>query len=135
MVKHEVVKYLTRILKEELSHLDTISESVKRDFGALSNSDELLFFILDTMTAEKSKRLEVLLECVLVNKVHRAKTSRLHVEELGSVEDSFLLFTCHLVKEVSVVGVLHKLYSAVAVFVGLHVRQHIVLLLFGAYPG
>ena len=69
VVQHEVVKCLSRVLEEELYHLDPIREGIERDLGALSNRDELLVIVLDTVACEQSQRDEVRLEGILVDEV------------------------------------------------------------------
>ena len=54
VIQHEVVECLIGVLEVELNHFDAVSKSVKGHLGALSDSNVLLFVLLDSVARVQS---------------------------------------------------------------------------------
>ena len=134
VIEQEVVQSFTRVFKEELNHLDSVRECIDWHLVTLSDSNELLFVVLNTMTSEEGEWFQMSLNGWLVLQVGWTQSRALPIEELCSVEDCLFLFTGHFVEKVSVVGVLHQVHTTVRVLVFAHIRQYVALLLLRANP-
>ena len=93
VIQHEVVECLIGVLEVELNHFDAVSKRVKRHLGALSDSNVLLFVLLDTVTRVQSQRTQVSRQRLLIFQVDGAEATHLHIEELGCVEHRLLLLS------------------------------------------
>lgn len=134
VIKLEVVKSSTGVLEIELNHLDAVGESVNGHLDSLSDSDELLVVLLDSVTGVMSKGTKMSVQRFLVFQVDFTKSGSLHVKELSGIEYSLFVFSGHLVEQVGVIGVLNQVNAAVSVFILGHVLQDTLIALLRANP-
>lgn len=135
VVDHEVVQSFTGVLEVELNALNAVSEEIEWHLDSLSNGNKLLLLFVNAVTCEQGKWTQVSLQSFLVLKVDWAESTDLHVEELPCVKHRLLLLTRHLIEQICVVWMLHKVQPAVRVFISRHVSKHFALILFSTDPG
>lgn len=134
VIQLEVVKRLCRVLEIELHHFYSIRERVERHFYSLRDRDELFLVVFNAVAGEECKGTDVFLDASLVFQIDGSKSSGLHVEKLGCVEHRLLLLSRHLIEEIAVVRVAHKVQAAVLKLERAHVSEHSTLGLLRADP-